>query len=134
MRRWFPAVCISCLGLISILRGNLVRLCRCVSLGGEFYFKFFCWNRVCLGTSIWTCLVSGWKWILQCNFCQLCGQPTPEITGPAPLFFMILFHICFTNSKHPLLHYFLHFFAFFLINTLRKAKGEYSSAFLLIFK
>lgn len=51
MRNWCPAVSISsCLSLISILRGNLVRLCRfnrCISLGGKSFVIMFSleWGR-----------------------------------------------------------------------------------------
>lgn len=51
MHRWCPAVSVSCLRLISILRGNYARLCRlnrCVSLGGKvirFQFLFSEWGQ-----------------------------------------------------------------------------------------
>lgn len=66
MRRWCPAVCISsCLSLISILRGNLVGLCRlnrCVSLGG----KVVCFHSLFFGM--------GAAWVLQYGTCPVSGS------------------------------------------------------------
>lgn len=101
MRRWCPAVSISsCLSLISILRGNVARLCRlnrCVSQGGKvicfvcFFFPLFgmgsVWVLQC--GCVW---FQGQKWILQImptgwqagslkymlsfSFCSMFASPT----------------------------------------------------------
>lgn len=121
MRRWCPAVSISsCLSLISILRGNvagLSRLNKCLSLGEKVvclhFFPFG--NGVSLSTSVWMCLVSWSEVDITLQFMPTGWQAGSLKDRPfSMLSSSFLFHICIINSEHPLLHYLLHFFFFFL--------------------
>lgn len=102
MRRWCSAVSISsCLSLISILRGNVARLCRlnrCVSLGGDkvVCFSFFFWERGRFEE--FRVNVSGfWVGSGYCNaiFCQPVGRPAPLRRGCSPRFpYLFVSHLC----------------------------------------
>lgn len=135
MHRWCPAVSISSrLSLISILRGNVARLCRlnrCVSLGEKkscpfSHFSSF-WNWVVLQCQCF--LVSGSEVdIFQRNLCQVVGKPAILRDRPFSLLsFIFSFHVCITHSEHPLVHYLLHylfFCLFFLNKPFKKNNGE----------
>lgn len=137
-------MCISsCLSLISILRGNLVGLCRlnrCVSLGG----KVVCFHSLFFGMgAAWvlqygTCPVSGSEVDITMQFLPT-GWPAHSLkdrpSSAHSLSFCFTFasptlstHSCITSCT---IVFF--FFAFFLTNHLKfekkKAKAEYSSAF-----
>lgn len=117
MRRWCPAVSISsCLSLISILRGNVPGFAGltsvCVTGGKSRRFSFFSFrNLVGLGTLVWMCLISESAVDIITQFLPTGWQASFQKDMPfSTLSFSFCFYVCITNSKHPLLHYLLHFF------------------------
>lgn len=129
MRRWCPAVCISsCLSLISILWGNLARLCRlnrCVSLGEKsrlFSFFLLFRNGIRLDPSVWMCLVSGSEVDITTVYANWLASRRSK--RQAHSFSIFLLHICIIDSQHPLLHYLLHFFCHLLNKSCKKSKGK----------
>lgn len=119
------------LDVVSILRGQLLWLCRCVPIGEKITgFHVFCLGSLFFSFLFFEMGRSGYFSVYESSLGSelddaMQFMPTGWQAGflKVRLFtilLLFLIHVCITNSEQPLLYHLLHFF-FFLFYLLKKS-------------